>query len=878
MAIKPLEIVISAKDSASGVLDKLRDNAGKVAAAIAAYFGFEFFKGAVTGAAALEAKLSEVQAVSGATAGQLGLLRAAAEEAGATTKFSATEAAGALGELSRSGLDAQQAIAALSPTLALASAGGIDLGASASLVTKILAGFGFEAAEAGRIADVLAKGANASNTSVQGLGEALSYAAPTAVSMGMSLESVVAIIGKFADAGIDAGRAGTALNSILAQFSDPASKFRNELAAAGITTTDFETALRQLEAAGPAGQKAIAAVGLEAGPALKALLNQGIGSLDELKAKLLESAGAAKATADTMGNNLTGALGGLASAWDTVKNALATPVLPVLRDGVDQLTAALRSAVQDGTVGRFGAAIADGFQSALTWARAFLAEVDFAALSARVSDAADRAGAAFDTIATYAKNAGNTVALVWGVMSAGANSVLAVVYTVAEAFALVARDVMTGIALLREGLAKISFGSLSAGFAEAARDARESAGAFGAAADALSVKASQSAQNVADGAQTARDAWAGLTDAGTQAATQADTSARAFDQVADTLKTVGEQADTAAAKQEDSAQKQKQAVEGLRAEIKLLKTEYDEAVSAGDAQGAVEALERIRKKTEELNTELKKTKPDLDLLTGALKSLGITSDKELKDAAEATRKLYEQVKAAGGSTRELAEAFKRMAVDAVAANGGVASETLKAEAAALGLEIQVDATGKAIVRAMGSGKDAIDTMSDGITQATQNLKVYTDWLDKLEKRNAQVKSVLLTDKDGFAIDSEGKRITQAVDNRASAASKLQAMGVDEARAKQLAATVFDDRGNYTPKSSGFFRSSNDTADAVLQRMADAEKTRAPAVGTPATSTSHTVHIQLNNATPTTINTASAQDASALSAVLASLQDAASRAR
>lgn len=176
-----------------------------------------------------------------------------------------------------------------------------------------------------------------------------------------------------------------------------------------------------------------------------------------------------------MSNNLTGATAGLASAWDTVKNALATPVLPVLKDGVDQLTTALRSAVQDGTVGRFGTAIASGFQSALTWARSFLAEVDFDALSAKVSGAADKVGAAFVTLETYAKRTGNAVALIWGVMSAGANTVLAVVYTVGEAFAGVASNIQSGVALILDGLSKITFGGVSASFKAAADDMRISA-------------------------------------------------------------------------------------------------------------------------------------------------------------------------------------------------------------------------------------------------------------------------------------------------------------------------------------------------------------------------------------------------------------------
>lgn len=818
MAIKPVEILITAKDKASEVFGGLKATAIGAGIAIAGYFGIRAFSGAVQGAAELEAKLSEVRAVAGASADEMQLLRQAAEDAGASTQYTATEAADALGNLARAGLTAKESIAALPATLSLAQAGQIGLSESAEIVTRTIAGFSLAAADAGRIADVLAQGANASNTSVTGLGQALSYAAPTAVSLGLSLETTVAIIGKFADAGIDASRAGTALNAILSQFSDPASKFRKELAAAGITTNDFEAALRQLEAAGPGGQKAILAVGTEAGPALRALLNQGIDSLDQLKAKLNESSGSAAEFAAIIAGSTTGAAKGLGSAWDTVKNALATPVLPVLKDGILQLTEALRGAVTSGTVGRFGEAIAAGFQSALTWARAFLAEVDFAALGQRVASAADQVGAAFVTLETYAKNTGNAVQLVWGVMSAGANTILAVVYTVGGAFAGVASNIQSGVALILQGLSKITFGGVSASFKAAADEMRVSAEATWAASEELGKKAGQALIDVADGAQTARDGWAGLTDASAEATAQAETAAKVFDQVGTALQGVGEKADEAATKQQASAQKQQAVVQALRDEINQLKADYDAAINAGDAQGAVEALENIRKKTQELNTELKKGKPAIDELGGALKQLGITSDKELRDAAEETRLLYEQVKKAGGSTRELAEAFKRMAEDAIAANGGVATEALKSEAAMRGLEIVTDSTGKTIVRAMGEGQNATESFRNGIKNAAAEVQGLMAWLDRLEKRNAAVKSVLITDKEGFAVDADGKRITQTTDNRKSAAGKLEGMGLEEAVAKRLAALVYDERGNYIGKSSGAYRD-GDSADAVLARLA-----------------------------------------------------------
>lgn len=751
MAIKPVEILITAKDKASEVFGSLKATAVAAGVAIAGYFGVKLFQDAVAGAAELEAKLSEVQAVSGATAAEMDLLKKAAEDAGSSTQFTATEAAAALGELARSGMDANKAIAALPSTLALATAGKIALDEAAGMVSKTLAGFGLEAEKSALVADVLAKGANASNTSVRGLGEGLSYAAPTAKSLNLSLETTVALLGKFADGGIDASRGGTALNAIMTQFLDPASKFRAELAAAGITTNNFEQAIREMAAAGPGAEKAILAVGTEAGPAIRSLLNQGIGAFDDLKNKLAEATGSADAFAATAQNNLTGALSGLGSAWDTVKNKLGEPVLPVLRDGVDQLTTALRNAVQDGTVGRFGTAIASGFQSALTWARAFLAEVDFDALGAKVSGAADKVGAAFVTLETYAKNTGNAVALIWGTMSAGANSVLFVVYKVGEAFAGVASNIMTGVALIREGLSKITFGSLSAGFKEAADDMRLSAEATWAASQALAKKAEESLAAVANGAETARSGWAGLTQDTSAATAQASTSAAAFEQVGNTL--------TAMA---------------------------DKASAAGQQTNA--ALADVGKQAQATQAEV----------AAAFERMGVQTQASLQQAADNAMRDFDLIKNSGQATTDgLAKAWKQYAEAAIAANGGVATETLKAQAALQGLEVVVDATGKAMVRAMGSGADAADGYTRTIATATEAVKTHLTWLDQLEKRNAQVKSTLITDKDGFAVDKEGKRVTAGGDLTTLTGIQkfLEGAGLNTEQAKSTAREFADSQGN-----------------------------------------------------------------------------------
>lgn len=680
MAIKPVEILIKAKDEASSVFGLLKRNAVELGVTIAGYFGIKTFVGAVQGAASLEAKLSEVRAVAGATAEDMALLRKAAEDAGATTKFSAEEGADALGNLARAGLSAQQAITALPATLQLAQAGQIGLAESAEIVTRTIAGFNLEAADAGRIADVLAQGANASNTSVLGLGQALSYAAPTAVSLGLSLETTVAIIGKFADAGIDASRAGTALNAILSQFSDPASRFRKELAAMGITTNDFESALRQMAAAGPGSQKAVLAVGTEAGPALRALLNQGIGALDELKGKLNESSGSAAAFAAIVEDNLNGSVNNLGSAWDTVKLALATPVLPVLKDGVQQLTAALRGAVENGTIGRFGDAIAKGFQAALEWGQRFAAEVDIEALVTRVSNAADQAGRAFDTVGEYARNAGNLVQLSWGVMAAGANTVLTGIYAIGTAFAATAASIVKGAALASEALAKIAITDSAKNklLADAAAMRDVLAGLEGVTKE-FATAANDAMQGVAENAQLARDGWSGLTEDTQAAAGAASTGTAAFETMATALQEVGASA--------------AQAGQQTRAELE--KTATTARATAAEVAGAFERM-------------------------------GIQSKDQLKQAADNAQRDFGLIKDSGQATATgLQQAFRAYAEAAIAANGGVATDALRSQAAMQGLEITTDAAGKTIVRAMNDAAEATrgaGRSADGAAGSYRNMQ------------------------------------------------------------------------------------------------------------------------------------------------------------
>ena len=843
MAFKPIEILINAKDNASSVFTSLQSKVVAVGAAIATYFGVSAFSGVVKGAANFEEGMSRVKAATGASAAEMEKLRKAAEDAGANTKFTSVEAAGALENLAKAGLNANEAVAALPAVLQLAAAGGTDLGQASEFITKAVMGMGLAFTDAGRVADVLALGANATNTSVTGLAQALSYAAPVANTLGLSLESTVAIIGKFADAGSDASRAGTALNSILSQFANPASQFRNELAAAGITTGNFEDALRQLAAAGPLGSKAINAVGLEAGPALRALLNQGTGALDELTAKLKNAEGSAAAAAKVMQDNLNGSLTGLASVWETVKNALGTPVLPVLKDGVDQLAAAFKNAVADGTVTRFGEAIAAAFQAGIKWVREFLGTVDFTKLVADLQGFAVRTGEVFDQVGQYATNAGNIVKLSYGVMSAGVNAVLTAIYSIGMAFTETAAFILNAGIKINEGLQKIAIGDAKQRIIDETAQMRDALGGLGAVSDAFSKKMQTSFDDATRSAGMAREGFSGL--AGTLGTASSATDAWAktvaaanaeLSKGADAFR----QSELAYRKQVDANNAAAAASAQHEEKIKLLQEAYDGFMRAGNLNEAIitfDELTKAQRNAAGASQDLQKEQEKLVQAVGdAFTKLKITSSRELTNQANDFKAAYDTIRTSGlGTAEDVSNAFKVAAEAAIAANKGLAPSWVEAEAATRGYRIEIDEAGRATLklrdevekvgRTTGNVAPGMQRewrgVAGSINDASQALADYQRRMQQTygrpgegdknvndpnrtssggERMGQGVQEIgtggsQFRNKEGFTSDAMGKAQTMGIWTRTAIIDYLTSAGLDELIATKLSEQFLDANGN-----------------------------------------------------------------------------------
>jgi TP901 family phage tail tape measure protein len=298
--------------------------------------------GASVGAAAnFEQGMARVKAISGATDTEFAQLSKTAKDLGASTQFSATQAAEALSYLSMAGFKTEQSIKALPSVLNLAAAGQMDLGRSADIVSNIMTGFGVSADDTGHAVDVLVKTMTTANTDLPMLGDAMKYVAPVASSLGISMEDTATAVAKMSDAGIQGSMAGTALRAALLQLNSPTGAAAKEMEKLGLNVKDANGNMLPLpQIIGRVNEKtkdmtdsqktATAAhlVGTEAASGFVALLKVGEKGLADYSLALKNSAGTAEQVAKVQQATLKGAWTELTSAAEGLAIGIGEKMLP----------------------------------------------------------------------------------------------------------------------------------------------------------------------------------------------------------------------------------------------------------------------------------------------------------------------------------------------------------------------------------------------------------------------------------------------------------------------------------------------------------------------------------------------------------------------
>jgi len=175
-------------------------------------------------AAKFQAAMNMVGAVTQATASQMNMMRKQALSLGASTQFTATQAAEGMLFLGKAGMGVSKIFEVMPATLDLAAAAQMDLGRAADIVTNVMAGFGLETSNLNRVNDALVTTFTSTNVDLSMLGQSMKRAGPVTKNFGMSIEEVVASLGLMGSAGIQGGMAGRAFSRAMTNLMNPTQK------------------------------------------------------------------------------------------------------------------------------------------------------------------------------------------------------------------------------------------------------------------------------------------------------------------------------------------------------------------------------------------------------------------------------------------------------------------------------------------------------------------------------------------------------------------------------------------------------------------------------------------------------------------------------
>ena len=369
-----IQIIIKARDQATQEMDRVSAASGKLKKHLEPVGSAMKLVGAGALAAGVasvkmagdyEQGLNIFKSVSGATAQQMAMVAAKARELGQDASLpgvSARDAANAMTELSKAGLSVNDTLAASKGVMSLAKAGQIDVADAATIAAQALNAFKLKGSDAGKVADVLANGANASATDIRGLSLGLQQSAAVASQFGVSLEDTVTTLGLFANRGMQGSDAGTSLKTMLISLANPSKKAANLMHQLGINAYDASgkfVGMRQLAQNLQNGlkglseeqkQQALATIfGTDAFRAAAFLADSAGKSYDDMS-KAVGRSGAAMDLAKAQNSGFNGALDNLKSTLETVATDFGQKLLP-------ELTKMIKQFADSGVIEAFGNAL-----------------------------------------------------------------------------------------------------------------------------------------------------------------------------------------------------------------------------------------------------------------------------------------------------------------------------------------------------------------------------------------------------------------------------------------------------------------------------------------------------------------------------------------
>lgn len=330
------------------------ENLKKAASAAGVVTGFAAVAGAIkyviTQGTSFQDNMNSLQAVTGASAGQMDRLSGVARALGKDIDLPATsagDAAEAMLELAKGGLSVNQSMAAAKGTLLLAAAAQVSGAQAAEIQANALNAFALSGDQANHVADVLANTANAASGEITDFAAGLQQSATVAHAFGIGIEDSATTLGLFAKAGLAGSDAGTSFKTMLTALASPTKQQQIALDELNLTVYDaqgnfvgMKSITEQLAAAkGHLTQQeynaaASTAFGSDAIRAANILAEGGVGAWNNMAAAVGKAGGAQElAAAKTQG--VSGAFGKLMSAVEDASLSLFGKFAPALEGSLN---------------------------------------------------------------------------------------------------------------------------------------------------------------------------------------------------------------------------------------------------------------------------------------------------------------------------------------------------------------------------------------------------------------------------------------------------------------------------------------------------------------------------------------------------------------
>lgn len=293
-------------------------------------------RGAIQTIADFERANSELAAVLGTNLKGVEALTNSAKQLGRTSEFTASEVTQLQIALSRLGFDSSQIEDMQKAVLDFALAMNTDLASAAEFTGAALRAFGLEAEDTSHLLDVMSAATTNSALDFSKLQASLSTVAPIAKSFGLSVEETAAFLGVLANNGFDASSAATALRNILLNLADSNGKLAKGIGHSAKSFDEIIAAFQELNDKGVDVNDVLQMTDKRSAAAAVTIIKQA-GAVADLKTELDGAEGSLSTMADTMHDNLSGALKNLSSAWEGFILALEGSKGP-LKYVVDRLT------------------------------------------------------------------------------------------------------------------------------------------------------------------------------------------------------------------------------------------------------------------------------------------------------------------------------------------------------------------------------------------------------------------------------------------------------------------------------------------------------------------------------------------------------------